>query len=83
MRREISLCVGQAIRRRRLSLGLTQQEVAERVRSKRPLVCRAESALHVLTLSTLERYAEALDCKLSELITDAEALAEQWPEVAP
>lgn len=73
--KEVCLCLGLAIRQRRVALKLSQGELAERVGTARPLVSRVESMRHVVSLETLERYARALECKPSELLAAAEALA--------
>lgn len=72
---EVASCLGPIIRKRRLAAALTQRQLGVRVGSPRSIVCRAESSLHTLSIDTLERYARALDCKLSELILEAEAMA--------
>ncbi len=45
---------------RRLAIGLSQTEVAARMRTSQSAVARLESGQGDLRLSTLERYAEAL-----------------------
>jgi predicted transcriptional regulator len=50
---------------RRLSLGLSQTEVAARMRTSQSAVARLESGEADLRLSTLERYAAALGQELS------------------
>ena len=50
---------------RRLSLGLSQTEVAARMRTSQSAVARLESGDADLRLSTLERYAAALGQELS------------------
>jgi transcriptional regulator with XRE-family HTH domain len=73
---EVALHLGTVIRKRRLLLGLKQVEFAARIGTRRSLVCRVESGIHVVTLETAERYARALGCKVSTLVQEAEALAE-------
>jgi len=50
----------------RSAAGLTQAEVAERIGTTQSVVARLESgkARHSPTLATLERYAEAVGCRL-------------------
>lgn len=52
----------------RQSAGLTQAEVAERMGTKAPAVTRLESSLgsrkHSPSLSTLQKYAQAVGCEL-------------------
>ena len=49
--------------------GLTQAEVAQKMGTKAPAVTRLESSLmsgkHSPSLATLEKYAEAVGCRLS------------------
>ncbi|CAN5715185.1 MAG: helix-turn-helix domain-containing protein [Ilumatobacteraceae bacterium] len=49
---------------RRQRLGLSQAEVAERMGTSQPAVARLESGRSDARLSTLARYADALDTKL-------------------
>ena len=72
---EVALHIGAVIRKRRLLLGLKQVEFAARIGTRRSLVCRVESGLHVISLETAERYARALGCKVSTLLQEAESLA--------
>jgi transcriptional regulator with XRE-family HTH domain len=52
----------------RRDAGLTQAEVAERMGTKPPAVTRLESSLgsggHSPSLSTLQKYAQAVGCRL-------------------
>jgi predicted transcriptional regulator len=50
----------QALVRRRVDLGLTQTEVAARMRTSQSAVARLEAGQLDVRLSTLERYAAAL-----------------------
>jgi HTH-type transcriptional regulator/antitoxin HipB len=49
---------------RRIALGLTQAELAERVGTKQPGISRLESGSSNATLDLLQRVAEALNCRL-------------------
>lgn len=49
---------------RRLKLGLSQTEVAERMGTSQSAVARFESGEADVRLSTLERYAAAIECSL-------------------
>ena len=44
--------------------GLTQNEVARRMKVSRPLVARLEQGHHMPNITTLFRYAEACGCRL-------------------
>ncbi len=46
---------------RRAQLGLTQQELAERMRTTKSVISRIESGQHRTSTDTLRRLAEALD----------------------
>lgn len=48
----------------RLSAGLTQAVVAERMETKAPAVARLESGGHSPSIDTLRKYARAVGCKL-------------------
>lgn len=63
------------VRRRRKELGLTQQEVAEKLGVARPQVAQAEAGMNSPTLDMVERYAKALECPaLTLLVANEEAL---------
>jgi transcriptional regulator with XRE-family HTH domain len=79
---DISACLGPVIRKRRVALGLSLRDLAKRVATHRPLVSRAESTRHVLSIRTLERYARALHCRPSELLAAAETLSAALAEPA-
>jgi transcriptional regulator with XRE-family HTH domain len=64
------------IRRRRRELGLTQQEVADRMGIARPQVTFAEAGQNSPTIDMVERYAKALECPaLTLLVANEEAFA--------
>ena len=50
--------------RRRIASGLSQADIARRMRTSQPAVARLESGQHDAQLSTLTRYAEALGLSL-------------------
>lgn len=56
--------IGQAVRERRLALGLSQAEVAERAGMSQPALSRLEAGGTVPTISVLERIAVALETEL-------------------
>jgi predicted transcriptional regulator len=49
---------------RRVELGLSQTQVAARMGTSQSAVARLEAGEADIRLSTIERYAEALDCTL-------------------
>ncbi|MFE3452084.1 helix-turn-helix domain-containing protein [Nonomuraea sp. NPDC059194] len=61
--------LGEAVRRRREELGLTQAELAERAGLKQPAVARLEAGGTMPTIPMLERVAEALEMRLSVQMT--------------
>ena len=56
--------IGQAIRERRLALGLTQSELAERAGLTQPALSRLEAGGVVPTIPLLERISAALEADL-------------------
>lgn len=57
--------VGLLLRNAREEAGLTQDEVARRLRTKKSAISRIENHAEDIRLSTLERFAEALGKRLS------------------
>lgn len=51
-------------RKIRMELGITQQDVAERMGIAQTAVSRLEIGAHSPSLDMVERYAEALGCRL-------------------
>ena len=62
----------QALVRRRVDLGLTQTEVAARMGTSQSAVARLEAGQLDVRLSTLERYAAAVDHVVSWHLEDRE-----------
>ncbi|MDQ1306887.1 MAG: hypothetical protein QG671_2719 [Actinomycetota bacterium] len=56
--------IGQAVRERRLALGLSQAEVAARAGMSQPALSRMEAGGTVPTIPVLERIALALETEL-------------------
>jgi transcriptional regulator with XRE-family HTH domain len=57
--------VGVVLRQARERAGMTQAEIAERLETKKSAISRIERRAGDIRLSTLERYARALGCRLS------------------
>ena len=57
--------LGEAVRRRREELGITQAQLAERAGLKQPAVARFETGGTMPTIPMLERLAEALGLRLN------------------
>ncbi|MEU8799250.1 helix-turn-helix transcriptional regulator [Spirillospora sp. NPDC048819] len=63
--------LGNAVRQRRLALGLTQTELARRAGLTQPALSRLESGGPTPTIGVLDRLAHALGAKLKVEFTDA------------
>jgi DNA-binding XRE family transcriptional regulator len=59
--------IGDAIRKRREELDLTQEQLAERCGLPQSHICRLEIGKHAPTRSTIERIAKALETEPSKL----------------
>lgn len=56
--------IGVILRQARESAGLTQEEVAQRLRTKKSAISRIENHADDVRLSTLRRYADAVGASL-------------------
>lgn len=65
---EAQTTVGDLVALRRNSLGLTQLELAAQVGVSRPQIANIESGRSDPPVSTLRRYAAALQCSVKDLI---------------
>ena len=63
--------LGAAIRKRRLSLGLSQEEFAEKIDCHRNFIGRLERGEQNPTVDTLVRLAAGLRCKVVDIIKDS------------
>ena len=87
----LSRLLSARIRELRLEAEMTQEQLARRARTYRPLVARVERGSYTIRLSTVYRYAKALDvepmvilCVLDEWWRDAsgwspEQVERWWP----
>ena len=57
--------IGLMLRTAREEAGLTQDEIAERLRTKKSAISRIENHAEDIRLSTLEKFAEAVGKRLS------------------
>lgn len=69
---------GEAIRRRRSTLQISQEELGFRSGVHRTYVSELERGLKSPTLATIERLAEALDLRPSGLLRQAENRSRRW-----
>src|SRR5258708_21454654 len=60
---------GRHLRELRLARGLTQQQLAALIESNHPFISNMERGLTLPGLAMLVRLADALDCKVSRLVT--------------
>jgi len=63
--------LGLAIRRRREELGLSQEQLAERVDCHRNYVGLVERGAQNVTIDMLGRFAEALKCAVADMMVSA------------
>jgi transcriptional regulator with XRE-family HTH domain len=66
------LAFGAAVRARRMSLGLSQHELATRTRCNRQSIVRIETASHPPYLDRVFVLADALQLSLAELFQDVD-----------
>lgn len=64
------------VRVRRAALGLTQTDLAQRLKVSQPYVARVESGKQVPLLTTVEQFADALECSVLNLLTEPEKNSE-------
>ncbi|MEU6441437.1 helix-turn-helix transcriptional regulator [Streptomyces sp. NPDC047046] len=74
--------LGQAVHDRRIELGLSQTELAERAGMTQPQVSRMEGGDTVPTLPLLRRLAKALDGSLNVAIDEEESHVTFTPHAA-
>ncbi len=60
--------LARALKARRAELGFTQTDLATRAQVSRSRVQSIEAMQHAVTVDTLDRLAEALDCDVAELL---------------
>jgi transcriptional regulator with XRE-family HTH domain len=68
----IKLRFGQAVQRRRLALGLSQESLAERSELHRTYIADIERGGRNVSLENIERIAGALETSMHELLGDVE-----------
>jgi len=60
--------IGVLLKQARIAKGMTQEEVARRLNTKTPAVSRIENHAEDIRLSTIEKYAKALDRRVRIVI---------------
>jgi transcriptional regulator with XRE-family HTH domain len=70
MEAKTKLTFGERVRRRRDSLGITQEALAQKIGIHRPVLSDIETGQHSPTLRTIERVASALGLTVGQLLGD-------------
>lgn len=61
--------IGVLLRQAREASGLTQEQIAEKLNTKKSAISRIENHVEDIKLSTLEKFASVLGCKIEVSIT--------------
>jgi DNA-binding XRE family transcriptional regulator len=72
---DVQASIRAAIRRRRRTLGLTQQDAADRLGLHRVTLTRIERGPRRIRLAELARICDKFNCDIGELIQDAQLAA--------
>jgi transcriptional regulator with XRE-family HTH domain len=72
--RAFAVAIGHALRTRRVAAGLKQTELARRAADYREHYWELETGKRCASLAKLTEFAEALGCKASDLIREAEQI---------
>jgi len=64
------MSIGENIKKRRLSANLTQAQLAEKTSLGQPYIAQLERGSRILNVMTGKAIAEALDCKLEDLMRE-------------
>ncbi|MBN2103815.1 helix-turn-helix transcriptional regulator [bacterium] len=62
--------IGVILKEARVQAGITQEEIAEKMNTKKSAISRIENHSEDIRLSTLEKYAHALGLRLSVQLMD-------------
>lgn len=68
MHSEINIQLGEIVKKKRVALGLSQEELADKAGVHRTYIGMIERAEKNITLTNLNKISRALGCKLSELL---------------
>jgi predicted DNA-binding mobile mystery protein A len=66
--------LGQRLRDIRQALGITQKQLAKRLKTSQPLISRIEDNIESCTLKTIVRVARALECEFLGALVSKETL---------
>ena len=77
---ELEYIIARNIIQRRIKLGLTQQDIATRMRTKQSVISRIESGHQNTTLRSLKLLAEILQTDVPSLMIDADSEEAEAPE---
>jgi len=71
-REDILIRFGQTLRARRMAMGLTQEDLAEKADLHRTYIADIERGTRNLSLRNIERLAGALECSISALFEETD-----------
>lgn len=74
--------IGHAVRARRLAMGLSQEEMADRVGVHRTYYSSVERGAYNITVTVLFRLAVGLECEAGDLLPPRKSL-QDLPPVSP
>lgn len=66
--KDVVMLIAGRIKKARLDMQISQQQLADIVGMERPNISRLESGAHSPTIQTLVRVADALELKVSDLV---------------
>lgn len=72
--KHLSLAIGQSISKKRLSKGLTQAQVAEKIGVSNDAISRMERGTIMPTIKRLNQLATLFDCQTAELLQQSSPL---------
>jgi DNA-binding XRE family transcriptional regulator len=67
-RGRVSMSFGMLVQQRRKALGMTQEELAEKVGLTRPQLANIEAGTNGTDIRRLRDFAAALDCQVDDLV---------------
>lgn len=74
---EISVAFGKAVKIRRVEVGISQEELADKADIARSFLSAIERGAKMPTIIKVWKLAQAMDCKPSDLWLTAERLAQE------